>query len=266
MSEVKEQENLSRRKFFIGSAAFAVGAVAAGATMGINPKVVAAAAPPIPFPYEIIDVDLVRRRGYDYYFTGGCMYTVAKALLDTLVETVGAPWDTIPADMFKFGKGGAVNWGTLCGALNGCFAVIELASGNAAETIGPELMGWYTRFPFPSSAHEGYCKVPNQITTISDSPLCHQSVTQWSVAAGDKISSAEKKDRCAKLAGDTAAKTAELLNQWKLGTFVVGYKPDADIARCFPCHVGPTSRKDNVQAQMDCLECHTDRVNHQVRR
>lgn len=165
--------------------------------------------------------------------------------------------------MFRFGKGGAENWGTLCGALNGCLAIIELATGNDAETIGPELLGWYSKFPFPSSAHEGYCNVPNQITTISDSPLCHQSVTQWSVAAGDRISSAEKKDRCAKLAGDTAAKTAELLNQWKLGTFVVGYKPDADTERCFSCHVGPTSRKDNVQGQMDCLECHTDRVNHQ---
>ena len=83
--ELKKEE-VSRRKFFIGSAAFAVGAVAAGVTSGINPRAVAAAAPGIPFPYELLDVNLVRQRGYNYYFSGGCMYTVAKALLETLVE------------------------------------------------------------------------------------------------------------------------------------------------------------------------------------
>lgn len=259
-----EKEKVSRRKFLVGSAAFAVGAVAAGVTSGINPKAVAAAAPALPFPYQLLDVNLVRQRGYNNYFSGGCMYASAKALLETLVEVVGAPWDSIPGDMFKFGKGGALNWGTLCGALNGSIAVIELASGNAAETIGPELLGWYTKFPFPSNAHESYCHYPNQITTICDSPLCHQSVTLWCDASGATINSVEKKDRCAKLAGDTAAKAAELLNAWKLGTFVAGYKPDADFARCLPCHVGPTSRMDNVQGKMDCLECHTDRANHKL--
>ena len=193
------------------------------------------------------------------------MYTAARALLETLVEVVGAPWDSIPADMFKFGKGGALNWGTLCGALNGSIAIIELAAGNAAETIGPELMGWYTKFPFPSSAHESYCAIKNQVTTIAESPLCHQSVTLWCDASGATINSVEKKDRCAKLAGDTAAKAAELLNAWKMGTFVAGYKPDADVERCFSCHVGSTSREDNVQTQMDCLECHTDRDWHSRR-
>lgn len=262
MSE--EKQAVSRRKFLMGTAAFAVGAVAAGVTAGIKPKTVAAAAPPVPFPYQTLDVDLVRQRGYTYYFTGGCMYASARALLDTLVEVVAAPWDSIPADMFKFGKGGALNWGTLCGALNGSLAVIELAAGSAAETIGPELLGWYTKFSFPSSSHESYCTIKNQITTISESPLCHQSVSLWCDAAGATVSSVEKKDRCAKLAGDTAAKAAELLNAWKAGTFATAYQPDTDFARCFPCHVGPTSRFDNVQGQMDCLECHTDRATHKL--
>jgi len=262
MSE--ENQTVSRRKFLVGSAAFAVGAVAAGVTAGIKPKVAAAAAPPLPFPYLTLDVNLVRQRGYNNYFTGGCMYASAKALLETLFETVGAPWDSIPADMFKFGKGGALNWGTLCGALNGSLAVIELAAGTAAETIGPELLGWYTKFPFPSSAHETYCHIPNQVTTVCDSALCHQSVSLWCDAAGATVNSVEKKDRCAKLAGDTAAKAAELLNAWKAGTFAAVYQPDADFARCLPCHVGPTSRYDNAQGQLDCLECHTDRATHHL--
>lgn len=262
MSE--EKQKVSRRKFLIGTAAFAVGAVTAGVTAGINPKKASAAAPSIPFPYQTLTVDTVRQRGYNYYFLGGCMYASAKALLDTLIETVGAPWDTIPADMFKFGKGGALNWGTLCGALNGSLAVIELASGSAAEMIGPELLGWYSKFPFPSNLHDSYCHFPNQVTTVCDSPLCHQSVSLWCDAAGATVNSSEKKDRCAKLAGDTAARAAELLNAWKEGAFAAVYQPDADFARCFPCHVGPTSRYDNVQGQMDCLECHTDKANHHL--
>jgi len=263
MSE--EKQIVSRRKFLVGTAAFAVGAVAAGVTAEIKAKEVAAATPALPFPYQTLDVDVVRQRGYNNYFAGGCMYASAKALLDTLVEVVGAPWDAIPADMFKFGKGGALNWGTLCGALNGSLAVIEMAAGSAAaETIGPELMGWYSKFPFPSSAHDNYCHFPNQVTTICDSPLCHQSVSLWCDAANATVSSNEKKDRCAKLSGDTAAKAAELLNAWKGSTWVAAYQPDADFARCFPCHVGPTSRHDNVQGQMDCLECHTDRATHKL--
>lgn len=256
-------QNVSRRKFLTGTAVFAVGAVATGVASGIDPKTAAAAAPSLPFPYQTLDVNVVRQRGYTYYFSGGCMYASAKALLDTLVEAVGAPWDSIPADMFKFGKGGALNWGTLCGALNGSLAIIEIAAGDAAAaTIGPELLGWYSKFPFPSSAHESYCKYPNQITTVADSPLCHQSVSLWCDAAGATVNSPQKKDRCAKLAGDTAARAAELLNAWKAGGFAAAYKPDADFARCLPCHVGPTSRFDNVQGQMDCLECHTDRAGH----
>lgn len=262
MSE--EKQALSRRKFLLGTAAFTVGAVAAGVTAGVKPKAVAAAAPPVPFPYQTLDVDLVRQRGYNNYFSGGCMYASARALLDTLVEVVGAPWDSIPADMFKFGKGGALNWGTLCGAINGSLAVMELAAGDAAANLGPELMGWYSKFPFPSSSHEAYCAIKNQVTTVSDSPLCHQSVSLWCDASGFTVNSVEKKDRCAKLAGDTAAKAAELLNAWKAGTFAAAYQPDADFARCLPCHVGATSRYNNVQGQMDCLECHTDKTNHHL--
>ncbi|HVJ50132.1 C-GCAxxG-C-C family (seleno)protein [Desulfitobacterium sp.] len=260
----REKQSVSRRRFLMGSAAFAVGAVATGVTSGIRPKNAVAAASSLPFPYQTLDVNTVRRRGYDYYFTGGCMYASARALLDTLVEVVGAPWDSIPADMFKFGKGGAINWGTLCGALNGSLAVIEIASGTAADSIGPELLGWYSKFPFPSSAHELYCKYPNQITTVADSPLCHQSVSLWCKVASATVNSPEKKDRCAKLAGDTAARAAELLNAWKAGTFAAAYQPDADFARCLPCHFGPTSRYDNEQGQLDCLECHTDKTTHHI--
>lgn len=138
------------------------------------------------------------------------MYGAAYALLEVLKEEPNSPYASIPVDMFKYGAGGAYSWGTLCGALNGALAVINLATDKHPE-VGNELIGWYTFFPFPSDKHEAYCKIPKQVTTVTKSPLCHASVSIWCAAAGAKVNSEEKKDRCAKLTGDTAAHAAELL-------------------------------------------------------
>jgi hypothetical protein len=64
-----------------------------------------------------LDVAVVRRRAYESYFKYSCCYAAADALLTALKENSGGPWDTIPPEMFRFGAGGALGWGTLCGAL-----------------------------------------------------------------------------------------------------------------------------------------------------
>jgi len=211
----------------------------------------------LPWKYQKLDVDLVRRRGYEEYFKFGCCYAAASALLTTLKETSGAPWNTVPAEMFKYGAGGAYGWGTLCGALNGALAVINLAT-DQHDKIGNELIGWYTEFPFPSDKHETYCKIPKQITTVAKSPLCHVSISTWANKAGAKINEKEKKDRCAKLTGDTAAKTAELLNQALEGKVVLAYKVPQEFSHCMSCHQGKDSLLDNEQGKFNCLLCHDD--------
>ena len=264
LEEVKEKEqknSLSRRKFLLSTGALTAGLLATGGIIGCASKGVSVAttggSSGVPWKYEKLDVDLVRKRGYEGYYKFGCCYGAAEALLITLKETSGGQWGSIPVDMFKYGAGGAYSWGTLCGALNGSLAVINLATEKHAE-LGNELIGWYTEFPFPSAKHESYCKIPKQITTISKSPLCHVSVSTWAAKADAKINEPLKKDRCAKVTGDTAAHAAELLNQALAGKFTAVYKVPEEFKHCMQCHQGEKSLRDDQQGKMNCLLCHDD--------
>ena len=195
---------------------------------------------------------MVRRRGYEAYFKYSCCYAAAYALLTALKESSGGPWVTIPPEMFRFGAGGGLGWGTLCGALNSSLAVLNLAT-TRFEALGNELIGWYTTMAFPSSHYEEYAKCKNQITTVAHSPLCHISVGTWAKAAGARIHEKEKKDRCAKLTGDTAGMAASLLNQALDETLIASYQPQREFSHCLDCHQGPKSLRDNEQGKFNCL-------------
>lgn len=252
-----EDKNVDRRNFLKNLGFLAAGvAVSSGVVGMLDPKSVQAAAPALPWAYQTLNLDDVRQRAYNNYYTGGCMYASAKALLDTLYETAGTPWDTIPADMFKYGKGGAFNWGTLCGALNGSLYVMALAAGTAVDPLGNELIGWYTTNPFPSKLMDSYANYTRVRQTVANSPLCHLSVTQWCDATHYTVSSEQKKDRCAKVAADTAAKAAEILNAWKAGTFAGVYQPAEAFETCLSCHNGATSQLDDEQGLANCTMCH----------
>ncbi len=252
----KEQKVISRRNFLVGAGGVA-GALALGKVTGLmDPKPAEAVVNPMPWPYEPLDVEIVRKRGFDAYFVGGCAYASAKGLIETLCETVGTPWDTFPVDMFKYGSGGALGWGTLCGSLNGSLGVMSLALGTNINKVGHQLMGWYTQEPFPSTLLDQYCDYPNQAQTVSHSPLCHNSVSIWTTTTEFGVNSIERKHRCAKVAGDTAAKAAQLMNEFYAGTFTPVFNYDEDTANCMGCHVGTDSTLNNAQGLMECLECH----------
>ncbi|MEL1136211.1 C-GCAxxG-C-C family (seleno)protein [Desulfitobacterium sp. THU1] len=264
---------VSRRKFIATGLTFAAGAALAGC--GVNgaaspataepakgqpvAAAVSGADQPLPWPYEVIDPEVVRKRAYENYFEGGCCYAAGKAIVDSINEKVGGPWGNIPTDMFKYGKGGALGWGTLCGALNGSLLAINLVTGKDVDLIGNELIGWYTMFPFPSTKMDSYAKITNQITTISNSPLCHVSVSLWASAANAKINGDEKANRCAKVSGDTAAEAIMYLNNWKEGKFTPAYTPGSEFASCLTCHNGAKSMLDNEQGKMSCLQCHDEK-------
>jgi len=56
-------------------------------------------------------------------------------------------------------------------------SIITLIAGNNYLPLVNELIGWYTLEPFPSKDHDNYGKFKNQVQSISNSPLCHISVT-----------------------------------------------------------------------------------------
>ena len=83
--------------------------------------------------------------------------------------------------------------------------------------------------------------------TISNSPLCHISVGKWMKAANKPIGSAERKDRCARVAASTAYHLVELLNEWKDGKYVAKatHMPVKDFG---------------ITSQMNCMECHGSNI------
>jgi len=273
MTEKNEKRviEVPRRQFIAGVGKFAAGAAVGMGALGLvgcsstetaqaegeNTSAEGAASkvelPAWPWPYKKLDSKVVAKRAYENYFKGGCMFAVGSALIQTLHEEVGDPYNFIPVEMYKYGSGGAAGWGTLCGSLNGACSVINLVCKDFGAVCN-EVIGWYTKQPFPSTDHDEYAKFKGQETTVSNSPLCHNSVSKWCNKTGAKIGDPERKDRCAKLSGDVAAKTVELLNAYADGAFAAAYKAEGEYTSCFDCH----SNKTNIISKMDCFDCHDD--------
>jgi hypothetical protein len=204
---------------------------------------------------------------------GGCCFGTAVALIEAIQAELGTgtAWDNINPALFTFGRGGIWSWGTLCGSANAAAAIIYMVvprANNESGKLIDEFLGWYSDHSFPSNRYDTGlidCEYKGQITTVSGSPLCHQSSGKWAHTAGFKIDSNERSTRCAKVTGDCAAKVAEMLNAWKAGTLAFQKKgPDfqdgVDSERCMTCHI--VSPNDTAQARMDCLGCHPDKVCH----
>ena len=213
--------------------------------------------PEYPWPYKKLDVEAVRKRGYENYRKGGCMYAAGAALVDELKEVVGFPYTDFPTEFFKYGSGGISGWATVCGSLNGAAFVLSMVNKDFSA-MNNELFAWYSEFPFPSDKHEAYCAHPDQLTTVSGGPLCHTSISKWANAAGVKISTDEKKDRCAKLSGDVAAKVATMLNAALVdGSYTAAAVSIAEeAAHCDSCH--GSKGMYNVLGKQSCVSCHDD--------
>ncbi len=275
-SRLTSGEGSSRREFMVSAGLFTASAIASGGIVGaLSPKKVEAAALPLPWPYTKLDPQPIAEAAFNNYFTnGGCMSGTGKAIVDALAAQVGSPWNTFNTDFFRLGGGGIVSWGTICGSANAGAAIIQMVAGSSkAGTLVNEFFGWYCDFPFPTTRVDGIHRsgydFPNQGTSIAKSPLCHESAGLWAHTYQKKISSSERACRCAKVAADCAYKLVELLNSQvdctlKPGQYPPEYQNEANSFRCFPCHVGATSKYNNSQGVMDCLGCHPDKAGHKV--
>jgi hypothetical protein len=267
MAEVEEvlKKDVSRRSFLkttgiglgVAAGALMFGTGVAGAqTQG---GIVAEA----PLPYVDLDPEEARLRAHAAYFRSGCAYATFYAIVSMLRDNVGGPYNHIPLRMLGYGRGGAASWGTLCGTLNGAGAAINLVAPDAdVNKILGELIGWYTITPFPSqesddvAAAKGYKYDAKDYiavalpTSVSNSPLCHASVTNWINKSGFAASAPERAERCARLCGDVAAKAVAMLNEWKTGTFVATFKVSEETAGCLSCH-----GSDQI-GKMACTSCH----------
>ena len=202
---------------------------------------------PWPWPYTQLDAEAVRIQAhYLYWNDKDCCAGTFGAITSALATAVGDPWTNLPMEIMLYGRGGGNAWGTICGCLNGAAALISLVTTKAQS--GPlisELWGWYTQAELPTDqanqvAINGQYLVHNfdqdLLQNISGSPLCHASVTEWCILANKKVSAVERKERCARITGDVAAKTVELLNAFFAGTFIPTYADPANVTACLSCH------------------------------
>ncbi len=203
-------EHLQSRRDFLKTSAKVMAGVAlvsAGRPL-LSASAEAAAAPAYPFPYAHIDPDKAAERGYKgYYEKGGCARGVADALIGQLADDVGYPFNQIPIDMFANGATG-YGAGSLCGSLAGAVNMIGLVClPDDAKKITQELFAWYRTAEMPI-----YQPNTKSITTVAGSVNCAESVDHYMEATGAKMGDTVRKERCAGVTGDTAKKTAELLN------------------------------------------------------
>lgn len=256
----------SRREVLkAGLCTAAVGAVAAtGIGIIKTPKARAAALDhPYGFPVDGLDVEATRQLGYDSYkgvlLADGfihkeCAFATFNAIIGQLSDKVGYPYSEIPTQMMEWGGGGVVGYGSFCGTLNGACAAIGIICNNAnAKAIITDLLNWYSETAFPSNIIAPTGALPQ---SVSGTNLCHTSVTNWCKASGYASGSPERSERCARLAGDVAARAVEMLN----GSVVLTGAVPRDKTVCGQCHYkgADYSAGQFTRGMMDCTTCHTD--------
>lgn len=249
------------------------GAMVAGFAAGTltTPKIAmsAAALPreakPFGWEYKKLDYKEVQPITHEeFYYNGwGCGYAVMFSIVGLLGQKYGAPYNTFPFSMLEVGKSGVSEWGTLCGALLGAASAMALFYGrNDRDPMVDELFRWYetTAFPIYKPTKEVKKDMNKPLpTSVSDSVLCHISVSRWSYTTGIGAQTSERSERCARLSADVAKKTVEIMNAKLDGTFKKTIAWSKDYQTCTECHGGDPEKFQSatLKGKMDCTPCHT---------
>jgi len=247
MSETKPS-NISRRDLIAGAGKLAIGsAIAASAlSVGFDVKDADASKESLKWGwgYKKIDPKEAGDLAYNLWYKGCCCYAVAGALILPLRKKIGGPYKGLPIDAFRFGHGGVIGWGTICGTLLGAGIATSFIAGKTGEMMLNDIIAWYTETKLPEykPKHPKY-KGPMPVN-ISDSPLCHVSVGKWMKKADKSFKSPARRDRCARLAADVAIYTVKILNQWVDDGYEYYMENEPQVA------------KYGITAQNDCMECH----------
>jgi hypothetical protein len=239
------------------------GLVVGGALAGVAGQAVAAPfdqkGKPFGWTPRRLDPASCAKPAYDgYWFNGyGCCYGAFYAIVGTMAERYGAPYDQFPFTMMEVGKSGISEWGTICGALLGVAGAYALFWGRKErDPMVTELFRWYETAAFPVfDPGEGAKGVKGPLpTSVSGEVLCHVSASRWCVSAKRAQSSKDRSERCARLTADVATKGIAIMNAKIDGAFKPVGDPES-VAYCTACH-GKGKEADNMKGRMDCKPCH----------
>jgi len=205
-----------------------------------------------------LDPDITADRAYQDYYQGHCMYGVFKSIIGQLAEEHGEPYESFPFDMTRYGAGGAAGWGSLCGGLNGGAAVIGLfaTTQEQVKLLTHELFRWYETTALPIYVPKKPKLEMEMPKSVSNSVLCHVSVSSWCKVSGHRAFSKEHNERCARVTADTAKKTVQILNSSFQGQFAAAYSLSAETKWCKSCHARGGKLEDSL-GEMNCSSCHS---------
>jgi hypothetical protein len=167
--------------------------------------------------------------------------------------------------MFTNVQSGYGGQGTLCGALGVASQFFNMVAFDEQKTYAKmteDIFQWYSRTTFPTSRFDDICHFPDQVQRPAKSPLCHVSVSQWTLAAGAEVTSKQKKDRCAKVTGEVIHRAVTMLNDYAEGAYAAPHYPfEAENAACLGCHGAADMwherhGNNNQQGKMTCKLCH----------
>jgi len=263
-----EEKLVSRRGFIMSAAAAATGAALLG-----SPLALAAEGDPIPKmgdwgPYYVpLDPQVVGALAKAPTGCTGCGGKSAGAIIQALIGTLkeagesGWPWTELPQNVGSYGNGGGP-YGATCGGAMGPFFVMSLVGAGGA--IGQQFYKWYCDYAFPSTEWDAlFPGFENTVTSVSGSPLCHESRSKWEnvyLRQWDGVSPYDG-TRCSKLPMDTTKKAVEMLNDWKAGLLPAAWEPDADFATCYGCHTQLNTEHKvgaiHSSQRENCNNCHT---------
>jgi len=242
--EKGKEKGFSRRDVIIGAskAVVSTAILSVGGLTLVSGSSLAKGKHKYPWPYKKLDPEEASKIAYENWYKHYCSYAVVSGIFIPLQQKIGDPYSYLPIEAFKFGHGGVIGWGTLCGTLFGAGIVSSFVAGDEGEEILNDVMAWYTNTELPIYTPKSpkLSKIP--VKSKSNSPLCHVSVGKWMKKANYKFFSPERKDRCARLAADVTKKTVILLNKWVDDKYA-------------PVH-GSQAKMHQMPAQNNCMNCH----------
>lgn len=207
---------------------------------------------------------------YQNYYVKGCMYGTFTGVVAKVAAKLGAPYSNFPFEMMHYGAGGGELWGSLCGTLNGGLAALAVFVSDTAlrREMANQLMNWYEATSLPTWNPKKPLKaVPNKLPkSKAESPLCHVSISRWVGKSKYDPFSAERSDRCGRVAGSVAQFTAMLLNEAVIkGNLKTRKLIGNDAEACLVCHgKGTSGDEPEPLSRMDCTPCHDAEVDRTV--
>jgi hypothetical protein len=239
-----------------------IGGVAVGGTILYKASSIAMGKAPgsLPWVWKPIEPESIQERAYQSAWAKiGCMYGVVEAVIGTLADKYGAPYNTFPVAATVYGSGGIGGVGSLCGTVNAGGLIFGLFVEKEGDLFAlcNEISLWYenTAMPIYKPQNPKY-DIPI-VTSVSGSNLCHISCTKWSNASGHKLMTMPHFERCNRMVSDAAMKIVTMLNQYTRGELKFNEKLNSFSEGCIACH-GSKNDKGNVETYMSCDTCHDD--------